>query len=115
MNISHEEVRSLEKKIRTSIGDEISMPADLKRLLARGLAKFEESLNALPAEQRERAVRLYLDRMRSVTFELHMAVLRAGTKNDMIPDGVVDRTAVRARLERHETDIQQIAELYELL
>jgi hypothetical protein len=69
-----QQARKLEDTILRS-AERIDQPMTLKRIIKEALSSFEQCLKGLPAEEREEALALYLDKIRRVTFSFHLAVV----------------------------------------
>ena len=110
---SQEETKTLERKIRQTSRTTIRDSRKLKAILKIALAEFEKALDALPQNEREVASSLYLERIREVSFTFHLAVLRLRAGSDALNNPT--REALRARLEQYGKELQEVAELYQLL
>jgi adenylate kinase family enzyme len=111
--ISHQETRDLELKIRRTPRSTLLEARKLKAILGNALSGFEKVLNALAPNEREVALSLYLERIREVSFIFHLAALKLRTKSDASEDSTAE--ALRARLEQYRKELEETAELYQLL
>jgi hypothetical protein len=84
-----------------------------KRVLRDGLSGFEELLKKLPANDRQAALRLYLDRIRYVTFSFNLSVLKMTVKARS--RGFSSRKEMQEALSRAKKDFDDLARLYKLL
>jgi hypothetical protein len=113
MLLPDEESLKLEQEIRNLLPKEILAVATLKDILRKGLAHFEELISELPNHQREATMSLYLQKIRKVAFEFHLAVLKMNAKNNY--PRFASREDMQARLKTYQEDLQKVARLYQFL
>lgn len=113
MLLPDEESLKLEQEIRNLPPEEMIAVATLKEILRNGLACFEELITELPNHQRDATRSLYLQKIRKVAFEFHLAVLKMNTKNNY--PRFASAEEMRARLKTYGEDLQEVARLYRFL
>ncbi len=111
--LSNEKAAYLEKKIRQTPRAKVRDARHLKAILAKALAGFEKTLNALSPEKRQVALSLYLEEIREVSFTFHLAFLAMRAKSDASINPTRER--LRTRLEQYGRELEETAKLYELL
>ena len=105
-----EQIRSLSSKSRPT---DLLEVAAAKRVLRGAYAGFEKLLGKLTPAEQDVAVRLYLDRIKYVTFTFNLAVLKMTMKAGH--RSFSSREEMRASLKRAKKDFEDLARLYNLL
>jgi hypothetical protein len=113
MLLPDEDSLKLEQDIRNLLPEEMMPITTLKSILRNGLERFEELITELPNHQREATLSLYLQKIRKVACEFHMAVLKMNTKNNH--PRFSSREEMQARLKSYGEDLQEVARLYQFL
>ena len=108
-NLEHK-IRDLGKNLRSS---ELLEVATAKRVLRNGLQGFEKLLKKLPPNERQAALRLYLDRIKYVTFLFNLSVLKMSIKAEC--SNLSSREELQEKLRRGQNEFNDLARLYEML
>jgi hypothetical protein len=105
-----EQIRSLCSKHRPV---EILEVGEAKRVLRDALAGFEKLMEKLPPSDQNAALRLYLDRIKFITFRFNLAVLKMTMKAQH--RSFSSREEMQASLARAKNDFEDLARLYKVL
>jgi hypothetical protein len=105
-----EQIRSFRSKLRPA---EILEVGDAKRVLRDALAGFEKLMEKLPPNDQNAALRLYLDRIKYITFRFNLTVLKMTMKAEH--RSFSSREEMQASLTRAKRNFEDLARLYKLL
>lgn len=109
-----EEVVRLDKQIREfHPGNTEDIPT-LKRILREALEALEKELATIRPQSRTAVLTLYLDRIRKVAFDFHLATIKLKTRNVFLSQSIT-RENMNAVLARYGEDLQRVAMLYRYL
>ena len=109
-----EEAQHLEQ---TMVGRarKITNVGELRQVLRQSLAAYEKAVDALPREDREEALSLYLDRIRKVTFGFHIAILRLSARRRFRSLRNPTRDLMREHVDQHDDEMHRVARIYRFL
>jgi hypothetical protein len=105
-----QQIRLLNANPRSS---ELLDVATAKRVLRNGLAGFEKLLRKLRPAEHQAALRLYLDRIKYVTFRFNLTVLKMNIKASH--RSFSSRQEMQAAVKQAKKDFDELAHLYEML
>jgi hypothetical protein len=106
-----EEAQKREEGIRGARA--IQDVSKLREILHGALAGFEESLKALPPQDREAALSLYLDKIRRITFGFHVAVLKETARSEFGKNPT--REAIKEIAKVFSEEVGRVSRLYRFL
>ena len=86
---------------------------EVKDALQEAIPQLEATFESLPSPAKEVAQSLYLQKIRSVSFGFHLAILKLKAKAEF--RGNPNRDAMQTFLTRFDEDSEKLARLYKLL
>jgi len=108
-----EEIRTFEDELQHPIRGKIRDAATLKEILREATQALEKSLEGLPADIRDEAYCLYLQKVRKLMFPFHLAVVSVIAKKKSRKES--NREALQALLDWHSEEYDRLAKLYHYL
>jgi len=85
----------------------------LEEIVRKSLNAFEGALSALPSDERDEARRIYLNKIRKLTFGFHLALVRDKARKEYAQNPTPETMGML--IGRSAGEIQRIGRLYRFL